>query len=173
MFHWIDQFFFLTIRTEEKVLINKQTRFYRLTYKNNLLCLQKKKKDLCRILRFVFLYCFHLWKVKIHNISISELSSKKNLNFCCAYSCGNGNFPSVIFISFNGLKSGQTIRIPFIKLANLCAISLWHKRCLAVGQGNRLMREQSSFNWGFSPSQRVSMSPSWIVFRLSYCNWRE
>lgn len=98
-------------------------------------------------------------------------SSSNACIFCCAYSCDNGNFFNVACVKIHGSNSGHIIRTPLIKFANRWAISLWHKRCFDVGHGNWLIRENSSDNCGFSPSHRVSMSSSWIVFKLS--NWNE
>lgn len=101
------------------------------------------------------------------SISTRLLLSKSVRIFCLAYSSGNGNFSKAFCTNKQGLMLLERISMPFTKIARPCAISLWHRRCFAVGHGNCSMREHSSENCGFSPSQRVSMSRSWIVFKLS------
>lgn len=80
--------------------------------------------------------------------------------FCLANSSGNGSFSNDFFSMTHGFISLLSISMPFTRIASPWAISLWHNRCFAVGQGNRLIREHSSDNCGFSPSHRVSMSRS-------------
>lgn len=82
---------------------------------------------------------------------------------CWANSCGKGRRSNAIFIIKHGFNTGHTSKTPRTRQARFCAISLWHRRCLAVGQGKRFMREHKSANCGFKFSQRASISAS--VFR--------
>lgn len=103
--------------------------------------------------------------------SPTKVSSRAR-NSCWANSCGKGRRSKAILIIRQGFKMGQTSKTPRTKQAKFWAISLWHKRCLGVGQGKRLMREHKSANWGFKFSQRASISAS--VFKdFKPLNWKE
>lgn len=64
------------------------------------------------------------------------LLSNNERIFCFAYSSGNGKFSNALCTNKHGFIFGDNISIPFTKMARPCDISLWHKRCLAVGHGN-------------------------------------
>lgn len=141
------------------------------------ICKRKKKHLFDCLFEHISLqqYNFFFQLSSFCSISMRLLLSRSDRIFCLAYSSGKGNFSRAVCTSKHGFISDDRICIPLTRMANSWAISLWHKRCLDVGHGNRLIREHSSDNCGFKPSQRVSMSRSWIVFKLSICqkkkNW--